>query len=242
VLFLATASGYAFFQVPYVAMLAGMTESYDERTRLMTWRVDVLGVAILISGAVAPIAAAYAVLRHIGDDGYLALASSAMQPVRGLAAVVSTVDGLALLVEPLSTVVAFRSTDPALDLFVLGDELAARGLHAQTQFAHGGIPASIHPWVTASVAPRVAEFATALAEAAAAAPTAGPVEVPPLDLGELTPELVASLAAELGLAGASGGSGPPRMAAVNVILAAAPLRMREWLLEEFLSLLQSNAA
>jgi Na+/melibiose symporter-like transporter len=34
--FLATASGYAFFQVPYVAMPAEMTDSYDERTQLMT--------------------------------------------------------------------------------------------------------------------------------------------------------------------------------------------------------------
>jgi glutamate/tyrosine decarboxylase-like PLP-dependent enzyme len=186
-----------------------------------------------------PIAAAYAVLRHIGDDGYLALASSTMDAVRGLAAALSALDGLALMVEPQSSVVAFRSTDPALDLFVLGDELAVRGWHTQTQFAHGGIPASIHLSVTASVAPRVSEFAVALAEAAAAARVAGPVEVPPLDLGELTPELVASLATELGLAGASGGSGPPRMAAVNTILAAAPPRMREWLLVEFLSLLQS---
>ena len=39
VLFLACATAYAFFQVPYVAMPAEMTSSYDERTRLMTWRV-----------------------------------------------------------------------------------------------------------------------------------------------------------------------------------------------------------
>jgi Na+/melibiose symporter-like transporter len=55
VLFLATATGYAFFQVPYVAMPAEMTDGYAERTRLMTWRVAVLAVAILVSGGVAPI-------------------------------------------------------------------------------------------------------------------------------------------------------------------------------------------
>jgi glycoside/pentoside/hexuronide:cation symporter, GPH family len=54
-LFLLTATGYAFFQVPYVAMPAEMTDSYAERTRLMTWRVAVLALAILISGGVAPI-------------------------------------------------------------------------------------------------------------------------------------------------------------------------------------------
>ncbi|WP_246158876.1 MFS transporter [Catellatospora sichuanensis] len=55
VAFLATATAYAFFQVPYVAMPAEMTDDYSERTRLMTWRVAVLAVAILVSGAVAPI-------------------------------------------------------------------------------------------------------------------------------------------------------------------------------------------
>ncbi|PJJ53673.1 Na+/melibiose symporter-like transporter [Mumia flava] len=55
VLFLACASAYAFFQVPYVAMPAEMTLDYGERTRLMTWRVAVLALAILLSGATAPL-------------------------------------------------------------------------------------------------------------------------------------------------------------------------------------------
>ncbi|UYM06807.1 MFS transporter [Solicola gregarius] len=54
VAFLGCASAYAFFQVPYVAMPAEMTDDYDERTRLMTWRVAVLALAILVSGATAP--------------------------------------------------------------------------------------------------------------------------------------------------------------------------------------------
>lgn len=54
VLFLACATAYAFFQVPYVAMPAELTLDYTERTRLMTWRVVVLAVAILLSGATAP--------------------------------------------------------------------------------------------------------------------------------------------------------------------------------------------
>jgi len=53
--FLATATAFAFFQVPYVAMAAELTDGYTERTRLMTWRIAVLAIAILISGAVAPV-------------------------------------------------------------------------------------------------------------------------------------------------------------------------------------------
>ncbi|MEO5651311.1 MAG: MFS transporter [Marmoricola sp.] len=55
VLFVACATAYAFFQVPYVAMPAEITDSYDERTRLMTWRVAILAFAIMLSGATAPL-------------------------------------------------------------------------------------------------------------------------------------------------------------------------------------------
>ena len=66
VLFLACATAYAFFQVPYVAMPAEITASYDERTRLMTWRVAILAFTIMLAGASAP-----AIRDAIGGrDGY----------------------------------------------------------------------------------------------------------------------------------------------------------------------------
>jgi len=54
VMFVLCATAYAFFQVPYVAMPAEITSSYDERTRLMTWRVGILAFTIMLSGATAP--------------------------------------------------------------------------------------------------------------------------------------------------------------------------------------------
>jgi Na+/melibiose symporter-like transporter len=53
--FLLAATAYAFFQVPYVAMPAEITSSYDERTRLMTWRVAILALTIMGAGASAPL-------------------------------------------------------------------------------------------------------------------------------------------------------------------------------------------
>ena len=66
VLFLGCATAYAFFQVPYVAMPAELTSSYDERTRLMTWRVAILAFTIMLAGASAP------AIRDVvgGRDGY----------------------------------------------------------------------------------------------------------------------------------------------------------------------------
>lgn len=66
VCFTACATAYAFFQVPYVAMPAEITDSYAERTRLMTWRVAILAFTILLAGASAP-----AIRDAIGGrDGY----------------------------------------------------------------------------------------------------------------------------------------------------------------------------
>lgn len=69
VLFLGCATAYAFFQVPYVSMPAEITSSYDERTRLMTWRVAILAFTILLAGASAP-----AIRDAVGGrDGYRAM-------------------------------------------------------------------------------------------------------------------------------------------------------------------------
>ncbi|MFS0912080.1 MFS transporter [Microbacterium sp. 179-I 3D2 NHS] len=68
--FLATATAFSLFQVPYVALPAELTGSYDERTRLLGWRVVVLTAAILLFGAGGP------ALRRAGADpvlGYLVM-------------------------------------------------------------------------------------------------------------------------------------------------------------------------
>jgi Na+/melibiose symporter-like transporter len=52
--FLLAATGFAFFQVPYIAQPAEITDDYAERTSLMTWRIAFLTLAILVFGAGAP--------------------------------------------------------------------------------------------------------------------------------------------------------------------------------------------
>lgn len=72
--FLATATAFSLFQVPYIALPAELSPDYDERTRLLTWRVVVLSIAILLFGAGGPM------LRGAGPDeysGYLVMALAA---------------------------------------------------------------------------------------------------------------------------------------------------------------------
>lgn len=69
--FVAAATAFSLFQVPYIALPAELSDGYDERTRLLTWRVVVLTAAILLFGAGGPL------LRGAVDDeraGYLLMA------------------------------------------------------------------------------------------------------------------------------------------------------------------------
>ncbi|MHA3722600.1 MFS transporter [Leucobacter sp. HY1910] len=54
VAFVAAATCFSLFQVPYIALPAELTDGYHERTRLLTWRVVVLTFAILLFGAGGP--------------------------------------------------------------------------------------------------------------------------------------------------------------------------------------------
>src|SRR5690554_6686822 len=73
--FILAATAFSLFQVPYIALPAELTDSYDDRTRLLTWRVVVLTFAILLFGAGGP------ELRNLGGGstftGYLLMAAVA---------------------------------------------------------------------------------------------------------------------------------------------------------------------
>jgi Na+/melibiose symporter-like transporter len=71
VFFLLAASAFALFQVPYIAMPAEITDSVEERTTMMSWRVAFLAFGILLFGVGAP------ALRDAasgGASGYLLMA------------------------------------------------------------------------------------------------------------------------------------------------------------------------
>ncbi|WP_377290295.1 MFS transporter [Planomonospora corallina] len=57
VCYLLTATAYAFYEVPYKAMPAEMTGDYHERSAILQWKMVFVGLAILLSGAVAPMIA-----------------------------------------------------------------------------------------------------------------------------------------------------------------------------------------
>ncbi len=118
----------------------------------------------------------------------------------------------------------------------------------QPQLSHAGRPATIHLSLSAATAPHVPDLLTALAEAVAAAVSAGPVVVDDeiaaviaaLDPGALTDADFDGLLAASGLLTAGDGDDgdglalPDRMAEVNAMLDLAAPALREALLIAFL--------
>ncbi len=75
-----------------------------------------------------PIAAGWAVLHHLGEDGYLALAGGAWQAAVALRSAIGSTPGIAVRGAPDATVFAFGDDGTGtVDTFALGDALADRG-------------------------------------------------------------------------------------------------------------------
>jgi sphinganine-1-phosphate aldolase len=191
-----------------------------------------------------PLAGAWAVLRTLGDDGYLRLTADVVEAVDRIVSVVSRTEALRVVVPPDSTLVAV-ATDGSCDPFTVCDEMAARGWYVQPQMSYAGRPATVHLSVSAATLASVDAFAEALTESVAAAVAAGPVAVDPgvvefirsLDPAALSDDDFDGLLAASGLVSASASGSlalPDRMAEVNAMLDLASPAMREALLIAFL--------
>jgi glutamate/tyrosine decarboxylase-like PLP-dependent enzyme len=119
--------------------------------------------AVLGTKSVGPWAAAWAVMQHLGEDGYLRLTAEAREATERLTAAVRSIPGLAVRGEPIATLVAFGSEDDGLDVFALGDALWRRGWYLDRQ----GPPPSLHATVNAVHATVMSDFIAALHEAVA---------------------------------------------------------------------------
>lgn len=72
-------------------------------------------------------AAAWAVLQYLGEDGYLRLVGQAMRYIRRFFDGIEAIPGLKVMGKPAMTVFGYTSTDPGLDIFAIADGLEARG-------------------------------------------------------------------------------------------------------------------
>jgi glutamate/tyrosine decarboxylase-like PLP-dependent enzyme len=209
----------------------------------------VVNSTIQSSRSGGPLAAAWAVLQFVGDDGYLALCRQMLDATRRLADGVRRHPDLRLAAEPESNLVAFGSE--TVSVFHVVDEMAARGWYVQPQLGFAGAPATIHLSVGPNHAPHVdallADLSAAV-EAARALPSGhlaafarqalgafgggGPGGAGAGAGGGLDEATFGQLLEAVGVAGTRL---PERMAPINEVLDALPPDARAELLVSFLN-------
>jgi glutamate/tyrosine decarboxylase-like PLP-dependent enzyme len=109
----------------------------------------------------APIAAAWAVMNRLGEDGYLRLSAQVRDTTRRLRRGIDAIPGLRVLGEPVMGVFCFGSD--TLDIFAVGDVMDARGWHLDRQQG----PDALHLMVSPAHQRIVDQFLADLGYAAA---------------------------------------------------------------------------
>ncbi len=105
------------------------------------------------------IAAAWAVMNYLGEEGYLAIADTVMQTSVMLQKSINALDDVKILGSPAMSVMAIGSD--TLNVYEIGDELTVRGWHLDRQQN----PPSLHLTVTHAHAQVATQFLADLDEA-----------------------------------------------------------------------------
>jgi glutamate/tyrosine decarboxylase-like PLP-dependent enzyme len=198
----------------------------------------VINPTVQSTKSAGPIAAAWAALHFIGDDGYLAMTRKVRDATDRIAAAVGEMPELRLLGRPDMNLLCFASD--SVSVFHIADEMKERNWYVQPQLAYGSSPENIHlsinPESVRWVEPMLADLRECI-EKARQLPSG---ELAPkiraafghLEPEDLDEEVVGGL---LAMAGIQGTGLPGRMAEINEVLNALPVPLRERLLVEYLN-------
>ncbi len=192
----------------------------------------IVNATTLGSKSVAAMGAAYALLHHLGREGYRAKVRSMWDATKLLVQRIDDTDGVELVARPDTNLFAFRTTDG--DVFELADRLTECGWHVQPTYAFGRSPAHIHLTIDPGNAGRAGAFADDLTKCLRDLPA--PIEPPAgvvamlsqLGETEVDPEM---LMEQLGI---KDGQLPHRAADIHRLINAAPPDVRQQLLILFI--------
>ena len=198
----------------------------------------VINPTVQSTKSAGPVAAAWAARHFIGDAGYLEIARQVLGATRRIAEHVDASPDLRLLGRPEMNLVAF--TSDTVSVFHVIDEMKTRGWYIQPQLGYGdskeNIHLSINPasvrWVDAMLADL--DVCVAKAKSMPSGEVAGKIRAA---FGDLDPSSLGddTFQGLLAMAGVQGSALPGRMAEVNEVLNALPVKMRERLLVEYLN-------
>ena len=187
-----------------------------------------------------PVAAAWAILQHIGQDGYLEMARAVLAGTDKVMAFVESHPDLQLLGRSDMNHVSFASD--TIPIFRLADAVNKRGWYVQVQLGYrwegGASPANIHLVINPSnmrwLDTLLADIAACVEEVRDSQPSALVASlaqmVGQIDLASLDDETLRQM---MGMAGITPGVLPKVGAEINEVLDMLPPAFRERVLTEF---------
>ena len=117
--------------------------------------------ALLGTRAAGPIAAAWAVMHYLGEEGYLRLARQVRDATRQLQQGIRAIPGLTIVGEPVMSVFAVASE--RYNIYEIADEMALRGWHLDRQHRPPSLHITVMPVHAQVVEPFLADLRAAVA-------------------------------------------------------------------------------
>lgn len=203
-----------------------------------TWSgYSVINSTTLGSKSASALGGAFALMHHLGRDGYRLRAKAMWDATQKVIAAVDRIDGIHMISKPNMNLFAF-TTDEG-DIFELADRLTEAGWHVQPTYHYGRSPSHIHLSIDPTNAAHVDDLITDLEKAV--------VELPPR---QDPPAEVVAMFNQLGQDDGTGGEGldagmllgqlgitdgqlPTRSAIIHRLIDAAAPPARERLLVLF---------
>ena len=192
---------------------------------------------ILSTKSGGPMAASWATLNFLGEDGYAGIVKAAMDATERLLEGISAMPDLRILGKP--DMCMFSMASDTVNVFQVADEMRDRGWYVQPQFSTDLSPPNLHITVNHSSVALVDEFLDALRDSVEAVKKSGVTLDPTviksqLDqmLGNLTPDGLQQI---LAMAGISGTKLPDHTALINTVLDNMPDAVVEDLLTGYIN-------
>ncbi len=198
----------------------------------------IVNTAVQSSKSGGPMAAAWAVMNFIGDDGYMRYAQQILDEQKKLVQGIQAIPDLELPVVPQMPLIAVDSH--TVNVFHIIDEMKFKGWYVQPQLGYKGHRACLHLLVSPSHRGQAEGFLVDLAAAVELAklqPESELVANVKEMFGQITPDQITEdvLQGMLGMAGIQKAGLPERLAEVNEVLDAMPSALTERLLSAFMN-------
>jgi glutamate/tyrosine decarboxylase-like PLP-dependent enzyme len=199
----------------------------------------VINPAVTSSKSGGPMAAAWAVLNYMGDEGYLKIVREVMAATQMLIEGINRIDGVRVLGKPDMCMFTVTSTTEKINVYRLADKMKKKGWYVQPQFARENSPSNLHISLNRSTVLQAEAFLQAFEETIAEIKQQK-VDQEILDLQAELEKLSLNFDEKTffklaEMAGVSGTEPPENMEKVNMLLEVLPYDISEFMLTEYLN-------